>query len=191
MVSADTYHEDLLINKAVTINGAHAGVDGTGAGRDAVTGVGETTIIGRSAITASGAVTIDGMRFLNDASTTGGGPSNPTLQVASGFDHVITDSIFYSAVNGAANGVDDRAISLPPLTTGAVAISHNYFTGAFQEAFSGGSWGRGVWFDGGGIDVTIGGNTFEFTRTGINLDMSGDSAATVAGNTFITNGTGT
>ncbi len=35
------------------------------------------------------------------------------------------------------------------------------------------------------------GNTFEFTRTGINLDMTGDSAATVVGNTFITNGTGT
>ena len=41
------------------------------------------------------------------------------------------------------------------------------------------------------VDVTIGGNTFEFTRTGINLNMTGDFAATVVGNTFITNGTGT
>jgi Protein of unknown function (DUF1565)/RTX calcium-binding nonapeptide repeat (4 copies) len=190
-VVAGTYDEDLDIHTAVAIVGAHVGVVGTGASRDAAGGVGETTIIGRSKITASDAVTIDGVRFLNDASTTGGGASNPTLQVASGHDHVITNSIFYSAVNGGANGVDDRAIALPPLATGAVTISNNYFTGAFAEAFSGASWGRAIWFDGGGIDVTIVGNTLEFARTGINLDMSGDSAATVAGNTFITNGTGT
>jgi hemolysin type calcium-binding protein len=189
-VSADTYDEDLLINKAVTILGAQAGVNGT-AGRDAVGGIGETTIIGRSEITASGAVTIDGVRFLDDASTTGGGLGNPILKVASGQEHVITNSIFYSEVNGAANGVLDTAILLNVLTTGTVEISKNYFTGAFAGAFSDGSWGRGIWFNGGGIDATIGGNTFEFTRTGINLDMSGDSAATVVGNTFITNGTGT
>ena len=111
--------------------------------------------------------------------------------MASGQNHVITNSIFYSAVKGGADGVLDSAIAFPPLTTGTVEISNNYFTGAFDGAFSGASWGRGVWFDGGGINVSVAGNTFEFTRTGINLDMSGDSVAGVAGNTFITNGTGT
>ena len=77
VVSADTYDEDLLIDKAVTIHGAQAGVAGTDAGRDAAGGVGETTIVGLSKITASGAVTIDGVRFLNDASTTGGGSIPP------------------------------------------------------------------------------------------------------------------
>jgi Ca2+-binding RTX toxin-like protein len=188
-VAAGTYNEDLLIDKAVTILGAQDGVDGTDALRDAALGVGETTIVGLSRITASGDVTIDGVRFLNDVSTTGGGS---ILRVESEGNHVITNSIFYSEVNGAANGVADRAISIPPLTTGTVEISNNYFTGAAEGAFSDASWDRGIFFDGGGIDVTIEGNTFEFTRTGINLDdTSGVSPATVAGNTFITNGTGT
>src|SRR5215212_577607 len=83
VLSADIYDEDLLIDKAVTILGAQAGVAGTDAGRDAASGVGETTIVGLSKITASGAVTIDGVRFLNDDSTTGGGLTDPTLQLAS------------------------------------------------------------------------------------------------------------
>jgi RTX calcium-binding nonapeptide repeat (4 copies) len=189
-VVAGTYDEDLVIHKAVAILGAQAGVDGTDAGRDAAGGAGETTIVGRSNITAIGAVTIDGVRFLNDASTTGGGLADPILQV-SGSAHLITNSIFYSAVNGGADGVLDAAIALPPIATGALTISDNYFTGAFEGAFSTASWGRGVWSDGGGINVSIAGNTFEFSRTGINLDMTGDSAAAVVGNTFITNGTGT
>ena len=78
---------------------------------------------------------------------------------------------------------------MQPLASGAVTISDNYFTGASAGALSTASWGRGIWFDGGGDDLTVAGNTFEYVRTGINLDMSGDSAATVNGNTFTTNGT--
>ncbi|HYD88988.1 MAG TPA: FG-GAP-like repeat-containing protein, partial [Vitreimonas sp.] len=187
MIAAGTYNEDLVIDVAVTILGAHAGVAGTDGARDEAGGVGETTIVGNSHITAAGAVTIDGVRFLNDATTTGGGPSNPTLQIQSGFDHVITNSIFYSTVTGGAS--DDRAISLPVLTTGSVTISNNYFTGSQPGLFSTASWGRAIWFDGGGVDITITGNTVEFTRTGVNLDMSGDSIAVIDQNTFASDGT--
>ena len=187
-VAVGSFDEDLIINKDVTILGAHFGEAGTDALRDAAGGAGETTIIGTHSIAATGGVTIDGVRFLNDATTTGGGLASPTLLIQSGFDHVIVNSIFFSAVAGGAS-VDDTAIFLPPLTSGAVTISNNYFTGASAGAFSTASWGRGIWFDGGGDDLTVTGNTFEFVRTGINLDMSGDSAATVNGNTFTTNGT--
>ena len=70
---AGTYDEDLIINIGVTILGAQAG--DAGRGRDAATGAGETTIIGHAKVTATGAVTLDGLRFLNDATTTGGGPA--------------------------------------------------------------------------------------------------------------------
>ena len=171
----------------MTIVGAHFGEAGTDALRDAAGGAGETSIIGTHSITATGVVTIDGVRFVNDATTTGGGTSSPTLLIQSGFDHVITNSIFFSTVAGGANG--DTAIFLPPLATGAVTISNNYVTGASVGAFSTASWGRGIWFDGGGVDLVVTGNTFEYVRSGLNLDMTGDSAATVNGNTFATNGT--
>ena len=185
-VLAGLYNEDLIINKAVTIVGAQQGNAGTGGGRDAASGVGETTIVGQSQITAAGAVTIDGLRFLNDS---GSNPSK-ALAILSGFDHVITNSIFYSAVAGGANGVDDRAISISPLATGDITISDNYFTGASAGLFGTASWGRAIWFDGGGVELAVTGNTFEFSRTGINLDMFGTSDATIEDNTFRSDGTG-
>ena len=189
-VGTGTYDEDLNINKAVTILGVNAGVSGSSDTRNAASDAGEVTIIGRHSVTsASGAVTIDGVRFLNDATTTGGGPSDPTLELLTGFNHKITNSIFYSSVNGAANGVDDRAIMLPPLGAGSIEISNNYVTGAFASGFGAGSWGRGIWFDGGGAALSVFGNVLEYTRTGINLDMSGSSSATIANNMFKTAGT--
>jgi hypothetical protein len=190
VVLAGTYDEDLTIDKGVTILGAHAGAAGTDSGRDAASSSGETNITGHHHVTADAAVTIDGVRFLNDATTTGGGPSNPTLQLASGYDHVVTNSIFYSTVQG-GGAADDRAIALPPLATGNITISNNYITGDHTGLFSTASWGRGIWFDGGGVLLTVEGNTIEFARTGINLDMSGDSEGTIDGNTFHSNGTAT
>ena len=190
MVAAGTYTENVNFNKAVTVLGAKYGTSGTGAGRDAATGLGEATIIGRSDITASGAVTIDGFRFLNDTTTTGGGPGDPTLQIQNGNDHIVTNSIFYSTVLGGARpSPDDRAISLPVIATGHVTISDNDFTGSHPGLFGDASWGREVWFDGGGVNLTVTGNTFEFGRTGLNLDISGTSDVTVQNNTFKSDGT--
>ena len=190
MVAAGTYTENVNFNKAVTVLGAKSGVAGTAGGRSAAAGTGEATIIGRSDITASGAVTIDGFRFLNDATTTGGGPGDPTLQIQNGNNHVVTNSIFYSTVAGGARpSPDDRAISMPVIASGDVTISNSYFTGSQTGLFGTASWGREVWFDGGGVDLTVTGNTFEFARTALNLDISGTSEVTVQGNTFLSDGT--
>jgi len=187
MLAPGEFVGDFVINEGVTVLGMNHGV--AVAGRDATTGVGESTIVGNIKITANNDVHIDGVRFLNDLRTTGGGPSNPILQILTGAGHVVTNSIFYSAVNGGANGVDDRAISLPPVGSGSVTISDNWITGAYHSGYGGASWGRGIWFDGGGVDLTVTGNTFEYTRTGANLDMAGASHATFTGNTFNTAGT--
>ena len=193
IVAAGLYDEDLTIDKAVTILGAKQGVGGTGGGRDAAGGAGETTIVGHAHVTALGDVTINGMRFLNDATTTNGGPGNPLLQLASGYNHVVTNSIFYSAVGGGVRPApDDRAISTPVLATGDITISNNYFTGASTGLFGGSppaSWGRAVWFDGGGVDLHVTGNTIEYSRTGLNLDILGTSDVTVHDNTFRSDGT--
>ena len=116
-VAAGAYDEDLTIDVGVTILGAQAGT--AVSGRDSATGAGETTIIGHAHVTAADNVTLDGLRFLNDGTTTGGGAGNPTLslQTSGGATgHVVTNSIFWSTVAGGANGVDDRAISIarPP-----------------------------------------------------------------------------
>ncbi|HTV70765.1 MAG TPA: cadherin domain-containing protein, partial [Rhizobiaceae bacterium] len=85
---------------------------------------------------------------------------------------------------------DDRAISLPPLTGGTVSITDNLISGAHESSFGSASWGRGIWFDGGGVDLVVTGNTIEWSRTGINIDMGGSSTATIDGNTFSGTGSG-
>ena len=127
-------------------------------------------------VTPTGNVNLDGLRFLNDGTTTGGGASNPTLQIVTGDNgHAVTNSIFWSTVAGGANGVDDRAIIGNPSATGTISITDNLISGTSQGQFGTASWGRGIWFDGGGVDLVVTGNAIQWTRTGINLDMSGDS----------------
>ena len=89
-------------------------------GRDASGGVGETTISGHAKIIAEDNVTLTGLRFLNDSTTTGGGPSNPTLQILTGggSGHLVSNSIFWSTVAGGAVG--DRAISAPLIADGEI-----------------------------------------------------------------------
>ncbi len=184
-VAAGTYDEDLVIDVGVTINGAQ--VDAAVGGRDAANGVGETTIVGHAHVTASDNVTLNGLRFLNDATTSGGGAANPTLQFQTGggvTGHLVTDSIFWSTLAGGANGVDDRAIAVTPAADGLITVTDNLISGASQGQFGTASWGRGLWFDGGGVDLVATGNVIEWARTGLNLDMSGDSTADVSGNNF-------
>lgn len=182
-----TFSGNFNFSKAATVLGAQFGEAGTGLGRSAAAGTGESTLLGRHDITATGPVVIDGIRFLNDPTTTGGGPSDTTLQIVTGGGHVVQNSIFWSTVAGGA--VDDRAISLPVIGSGSVTLEDNYVSGTFTGAFGTASWGRGVWFDGGGVSLTASGNTFEFTRTGMNIDRNGASSVALADNTFISSGT--
>ncbi len=187
--AAGTYDEDLTIDVGVTILGAGAG-EGV-AGRDASGGTGETTIVGHAHVTSADNVTLDGLRFLNDGTTSGGGADNPTLQFLTGGGadgHLVTNSIFWSTVAG--GGAGDRAISTVVIADGLITIADNLISGASQGQFGTASWDRGIWFDGGGVDLAVTGNRIEWSRTGLNLDLSGSSAANVSGNSFKGLGTG-
>ena len=176
LVAAGTYDEDLNIHVGVTILGAQYG-EAVG-GRDASGGTGETTIVGDAEITATGDVTLDGLRFLNDATTTGGGGTSPTLQILTD-GHTVTNSIFWSTVTGGT--ADDRAIMINPILGGTLTITDNLISGTQHGQFSTASWGRGIWFDGGGVALVVSGNTIEWARTGLNLEMSGSSTADLSG----------
>ncbi|MBA3518035.1 MAG: hypothetical protein H0T75_10425 [Rhizobiales bacterium] len=193
LVAPGTYNEDVNFNKSVTLLGAKAGDAGTDGSRDAANGADETTIVGHSHITATGPVTIDGVRFLNDATTSPAGLSNPTLDITTS-GHTVTNSIFYSTVPGGNDGAptgparNDAAITVRPAASGTTSITNNYITGSETGQFDTASWGRGVFFDGGGGDLVFTGNTVENTRSGINLDVGGDSDIDVSGNTFVNDG---
>ena len=190
LVAAGEYTGNVLIDKAVTLRGANAGIDGNG------TRGAESVILGKIDVTAAAAVTIDGFEVLNTGATTGGGPSNPALWFAtggSGAGHLVTHTVFYSSVAGGMSGVDDRAIGMGPIATGAVRIEDNLFTGVSTGKYNDASWGRGIWSDGGGVTLSITGNEFEYTRTAINYDGPDGGASphlTIAGNTFSVAGTG-
>ena len=145
-----------MIDVGVRILGARTGnVNGLAAS----TGNGETTIIGHAKVTADDNVTLTGLRFLNDGTTTGGGPSNPTLQFLTGggqTGHLVSNTIFWSTVAGGAAG--DRAISAPLIASGTLTLTNNLISGSSQGLFGTASWDRGVWIDGGGVNLSASGN---------------------------------
>ena len=87
---------------------------------------------------------------------------------------------------------ESRAIVTPVLGDGKITIDDNLFTGAFAGKYgSDASWHRGIWTDGGGVDITITDNTFANVRSAINYDdTSGDSQLVTTGNAFDKVGTG-
>ena len=151
-------------------------------------GAGETTIVGNAIVTATDNVTVNGLRFLNDATNTAGGPAIWFQTGGGATGHLVTDSIFWSTVSGAAN--DNRAIFAQVIADGLITITDNLISGSLQQMFGTASWGRGIWFDGGGVDLVATGNRIEWTRSGFNLDMSGDSTANISNNDLRNLGSG-
>jgi len=188
VAGAGTYNENITIDRGVEIRGAHYGEDGTAADR----GTGETVINGQWTINTTSAVTIDGLYFNNTSPS--GSKTDATLAILKGgaaSGHVIKDSVFYSAVPGGdtANR-DDRAIFVgSSAATGSIHIEDNLITGQPGKYGTAG-WGRAVWSDGNGVDLTIEDNTFENVRSGLNLDAyAPNSPAHVTDNTFTNSGT--
>ncbi|HYD37062.1 MAG TPA: hypothetical protein VEA60_05580, partial [Allosphingosinicella sp.] len=179
-LAAGTYDEDLVINVGVRILGARTSAV---TGRDAAGGVGESTIIGHAKVTAVDNVTLTGIRFLNDATTTGGGAADPTLLFLTGggaTGHLVSNSIFWSTVAGGAAG--DRAIASVAIPDGQLTLTGNLVSGSQHGLDSTASWGRGVDFQGGGMPLTASGNIVEWTRAGLVLDGAGGSLAIVDDN---------
>ena len=184
IVRAGTYAEDLSITKNVTILGAFAGVDGADGLRTPSSAAGETNIIGHMTISSSALVTLDGLRFEETMQTGLIG----LVHLTSG-NLLAENNIFWSDVQGGNSEV--RAIYLSPNAGGTAKISHNYITGAFASGYSGASFERGIWYDGGdGSGLIADHNTIQNTRSAFNLDMSGDSSAAIDYNSFNTDGTG-
>ncbi len=187
LVAPGTYDEDVTITHGVTLMGANHGVSGAGA-RSA-----ETIILGRVVVNTAADVTIDGFEIRADGTTGTVGPSAPALSIllagTGAAGHVVTNTVFFADFNGGANGVDARAISMSPSATGKVTVDDNLFTGTAHSQFSGAAWGRGIWADGGGVELHITDNTFNSTRTAINYDDTSGTVADIHGNDFELAGT--
>jgi Ca2+-binding RTX toxin-like protein/preprotein translocase subunit YajC len=177
-VDAGTFTEDLVIDKGVRILGAQAGA--AVGGRDAANGVGETTIVGHASVTAADNVTLDGIRFLNDGTTTAPNRVDPHRRrrhrpPRHRFDLLVD--------HGRRRQRRRRSRDLvSPVAAGLITITDNLISGTSHGQFGTASWGRGIWFDGGGVALVVSGNTIEWTRTGFNLDMSGTSTANISNN---------
>ncbi|QYK41530.1 MAG: hypothetical protein KF887_19600 [Paracoccaceae bacterium] len=191
MVGAGSYAENLTVSAAVTIIGANAGLAGTDPGR-----VAESVIDGTMVINAAGPVTLDGMMFLHDVPTSPARGEVNVLYITTGGGHVITNTVFQSAVQGASTGGSwDKAIYTTVLTTGSLTITNNLITGVgnfvngvnlLPEA----AWGRGIWSNVNGATLLIDGNTFDETRSAINQEGWNDSTTTISNNTFVNSGSG-
>ncbi|MBI2227382.1 MAG: hypothetical protein HYU44_21115, partial [Betaproteobacteria bacterium] len=179
LVASATYVENLTVNKAVTISGANAGIAGTEAR-------GAESIVQGSALITAGA-TLDGLRILD---TTNNTTAFSGVQVGTtAADVTIVNTVFASTGANGSSTAADRAIYITTGATGHVTIADNLFTGASAAKYSTASWTTGVWSDGNTSELDITGNTFQYTRTALNLDGYKDAVTDVSGNTFLTDGT--
>ncbi|MCX7374503.1 MAG: hypothetical protein NTW56_19070 [Alphaproteobacteria bacterium] len=176
------------LDKAVSIRGFNAGVDGAAARS------GETQITSASVINvASGAAVIDGLmfRYTGPAQT-----AYVALDITGGANVTVENSQFYSNV---ANGRPAaRGIQVGTAYSGNLVIDDNLFGGAQQgsgDKLDDANWRTGVWSDGSAASLTVTGNTFDNVRTGLNLDGYNNATHTIGGsagnaNSFTDSGSG-
>ncbi|MEA2874670.1 MAG: hypothetical protein QOH67_4998, partial [Hyphomicrobiales bacterium] len=185
-LAAGTFTESVTVDRNIAILGANSGDPGTGS-RSA-----ESIVAGQVSVTAAHSatqkVTVDGVEIFNTSSNSA---SFTGIQVNSGADIAIKNSVFFSAVPNASNTTPDRAILLTTGATGTIAIDHNLFTGgpSAHNLFSTAAWTTAIWSDGSQTAATIAFNTFEWVRTAINADDF-DSSFNVVNNTFQNSGSG-
>ncbi|MGB3167158.1 MAG: hypothetical protein WBA68_10335, partial [Alteraurantiacibacter sp.] len=189
-IGAGTFDEDVTVDEGVTILGANAGIAATSFDRSPSDGTAETNIIGNWTLSSATDATIDGLRFVNDATTSGAGLTS-ILTITTGGDtagHTVANNVFWSEVAG--GGTADRAININTIAAGAITITSNLVSGDQEGKYSTASFDRGIWFDGGGVELTAENNTFSWVRTALNLDMGGMSSATITDNDIVNSGSG-
>jgi Ca2+-binding RTX toxin-like protein len=191
MLAAGTYNEAVNVNKAVTILGPNHDIDGAG------NRGGEAIITGLSQVTAaSGEVVISGVEFRYTGtanSLLGSMNGGSILRLTGGATVKVEDSRFIAtaAQGNADDGGGGRAIYMPTNFSGSVTIDGNLFGGPATSGFSGANWQRGVWSDGTAASLNITNNTFNYVRSGLNLDGYDDApVSNISGNTFSNSGSG-
>ncbi len=199
-VDAGTYTETVTVNKALTIQGAEAGVDARGNGRreagaeSIVTGATTSAGVGTSFYVTANDVTIDGFTIQ--------GETSQDLSVGAGIVIAPGRSGAHVVNNIVQNNVSGLFLSNASATDAAV-IQHNVFRNNNNAGTNG---GRGIYTDasisGGTLtNVTVDGNTFQNNRgssgtTGLEAAVAFESGTnalsqtnlTLTNNTFDSNG---
>jgi large repetitive protein len=186
-LAAGTYDENVTLNKNIEIDGVNAGTAGTAALRGAESVIrGQVTV--SAAHSATNHVTVNGVEIYN---TSDNATQFIGVNVTSGADVTLTNSVFYTPiVNANFVGIGDAAIFLGTAAQGAISVTDNLITGVGTNGFSQAAWARGIWSDGGASQLTVTGNTFNLTRSAINLDGLNNDHTDVSHNTFTNAGTG-
>jgi len=154
------------LDKVVTIKGANAGKSGNDASR------GPESRISNTKITVTAAATIDGVEIYQTNNT----QDAILIQAAA----TLTNSVV--AREGDDAGIVARGVTTAVGTSG-YAITNNLFTGDDSGGLFGGhkTWNSGIWINGG--SGTIGSNSINNCRTGVNIDNF-NANITVSGNTI-------
>ena len=185
-LAAGTYDESFDIGKNVTILGANSGTAGTGGRAQESSIHGQVTV--SAAHSATDKVAINGVQIYN---TSDNATQFTGVRVNSAADVTITNSVFYTPiVNANFVGIGDAAIFLGTAAQGAISVTDNLVTGVGTNGFSQAAWARGIWSDGAASQLTVTGNTFNLTRSAMNLDGLNNDHTDVSHNIFTNAGTG-
>jgi len=172
LMPGDHTGPDVVVDKAVTIQGPNDGLAGTNPAR-----VAESRIFNMKITTTVAGVVIDGVEIYQTNTT----PDAILLNAAA----TVRNSILRRF--GVSAGTVASAITTAIGVNGYV-IENDLFTGDLSGGLFGGhkTWQSGIYLNGG--SGSISGNTFEICRGAINADDFNAGIA-ITGNTFRTNGT--